>query len=101
MEQPTTEKDTVETRLQNEMMWDAGTEVSATIVVVGWQPDGSGPLWEPGSDVTVKSPMAMLDQALSIQSATYTQDSSSGSLTTLVCVSENALNGPKRKYYAG
>lgn len=95
MEQPTTKTDTVEKRAETELMWDAGTEVNATIVVYGWQPDGSGDLWEPGADVTVKSPMAMLDQVMRIQSVTYTQDNNGGSLTTLVCVNPWALKSPK------
>jgi prophage tail gpP-like protein len=96
MEEPTDKRDTVTKRMKAEQMWDRGTEMNVTVVVYGWQPDGSGALWEPGSDVYVKSPMALIDQKLSIQSVTYTQDNNSGSLTTLVCVGPDALK--KGKY---
>lgn len=99
MEQPTTNSDTVEKRAETEQTWDAGTEVTATVVVQGWQPGGgiggNNSLWEPGAAVTIKSPMAMLDQEMKIQSVTYTQDNNSGSLTTLVCVNPYALKDPK------
>lgn len=99
MEQPGADEDHVKTRLDNEQMWSAGTELNATVVVYGWQPDGSGDLWEPGSAVTVHSPMAMLvNQKMMLQSVTYTQDNNSGTTTTLVCVSENVLNGPKQNF---
>jgi prophage tail gpP-like protein len=84
-------------RADNESMWTEAQEVKATIVVQGWQPGGpsggSGELWQAGKDVKVTSHMAMIDQILSIQQVTYTQDSQSGSLTTLVCVAPWGLNG--------
>lgn len=98
MEQPDYDGSGVKKRLRSEQAWEIGAMFNATIVVYGWQPDGVGPLWEPGRYVTVKSPMAMLDDAMVIQSVTYTQDNNSGSLSTLVCVSENAFKGPKQSF---
>jgi hypothetical protein len=50
-------------------------------------------LWEPGKVVTVQSPMAMLnDITLSIRTVTFTQDSASGTLTTLDLVDPRMLN---------
>lgn len=98
-EQPTTEQTLVKTNAENAAMWQAGTEINATVVVYGWQINEGGPLWEPGSDVTVHSPMAMLNnQKMTLQSVTHTQDNNSGTQTTLLCVSENVLNGPPENF---
>ena len=43
---------------------------------------GTNELWRAGSDVSVNSPMAILDQVMKIRTATFTQDSR-GTLTTL------------------
>lgn len=91
-EQPVWTEDEVKKRLKNERMWTEAQQVQATIVVQGWKA-GTGKLWEPGQQVSVKSKMALIDQELAIQSATYTQDDASGTLTTLVCVAPSGLNG--------
>jgi hypothetical protein len=44
----------------------------------------------------VKSPMAMLNETLKIETATYTQDRESGTETTLVLKNPFALNGKGR-----
>jgi prophage tail gpP-like protein len=90
-EQPVWTEDEVKKRAKNEKMWTEQQRIQATFVVQGWT-SGTGRLWEPGSSVRVKSEMAMLDRELIIQSATYTQDNASGTLTTLLCVTPAGLN---------
>lgn len=81
-EQPVWNLGELADRAQNEAIWNDGTEIHASITVQGWfAPDGG--LWRTGNLVTVKSPMAMLNMALAIENATFTQDSTSGTLTTL------------------
>ena len=63
-EQPVWTEDEVKKRLKNERMWTEAQQVQATIVVQGWK-SGTGKLWEPGKQVSVKSKMALLDQELS------------------------------------
>ena len=91
-EQPVWTSDELKTRAKNEKMWTEAQQVQATFVVQGWK-SGTGKLWEAGADVSVKSKMAMINQDLSIQSATFTQDNNSGTLTTLLCVAPWGLNG--------
>jgi prophage tail gpP-like protein len=67
---------------QNEAVWSEGTAVQATITVQGWMMPGTNELWRAGSNVFVNSPMAILDQAMKIRTATFTQDSR-GTLTEL------------------
>jgi prophage tail gpP-like protein len=81
-EQPVWSKGEVCDRAKNEAIWHEGTIIEATITVQGWLRAGKA-LWHAGDDVLVKSPMAMLDQVLKIQTATFTQDRESGTLTTL------------------
>jgi len=69
-------------RAQAENQWHNGTKVEAHVTVHGWL-NGSGQLWTPGDDVNVRSPMAMLNQTLSIEMVTFTQDDKSGTTTTL------------------
>jgi prophage tail gpP-like protein len=54
-----------------------------TIVVQGWLKP-SGGLWHPGDMVHVTSPMLIVDEDLKLMSADFTQDSKSGTRTTLV-----------------
>ena len=44
---------------------------------------GTRELWRPGDKIYVKSPMAMLNQGLSLRTVTFTQDSEFGTRTTL------------------
>jgi prophage tail gpP-like protein len=69
-------------RAQHEAVWHEGTIIQATIVVQGWMRPGGG-LWQAGSDVTVSSPMAMLNMVMKIRTITFTQDRNTGTLTTL------------------
>lgn len=100
IEQPVWTQDEVKQRAKNEVMWTEAQQVQATFVVQGWK-TGDGKLWEPGKNVSVKSPMALLDMELTIQSVTYTQDDPSGTLTTLLCVAPWGLNSKSDFKVAG
>jgi len=96
IEAPVDSDEELKKHAYNTSRWAEGTKVQATIVTTGWQPGGpggGGELWEPGREVTVDSPMAMLTEPVRIQSVTFTQDNNSGSLSTLVCVAPWALQG--------
>jgi prophage tail gpP-like protein len=69
-------------RAKNEAVWHQGDEIHASITVQGWFAPRGG-LWRAGDMVRVDSPMAMLNMVLAIQNATFTQDTASGTLTTL------------------
>lgn len=84
-EQPVWGKAELAMRASNEAVWHEGTVLTATVTVQGWL-RSAGALWTPGDDVHVNSPMAMLNQVMKIQTATFTQDSQSGTLTTLELV---------------
>jgi prophage tail gpP-like protein len=90
-EQPVWTEKELKQRAKNEAMWTEAQQIQATFVVQGWK-SGTGKLWEPDTKVSVKSKMAMLDRELIIQSVTYTQDDSSGTLTTLLCITPSGLN---------
>jgi len=70
-------------RARYEAMWSEQDQITATITVQGWLRGGLNQLWRIGQMVRVKSPMAMLDMDLVINVATFTQDTRSGTLTTL------------------
>ncbi|KYK50050.1 hypothetical protein A1D31_22320 [Bradyrhizobium liaoningense] len=89
-EQPVKTQAELQNRAKNENIWHEGTKIQATIVVQGWLRDGSS-LWHAGDDVSVYSPMAMLNNNLTAQNVTFTQDNNSGSITTLDLVSPNLL----------
>jgi hypothetical protein len=55
------------------------------VTVQGWL-RAPGHLWTPGENVLIYSPMAMLAMAMKIRTATFTQDDSTGTTTTLECV---------------
>jgi prophage tail gpP-like protein len=94
IEHPVWTDDEVVRRCEMEQMWHEGQEIQITAVVQGWFTE-SGDLWEAGKDVNFESKMCMINDVLKIQTVTFTQDSRSGSLTTLLCVSPWSLNGKK------
>jgi prophage tail gpP-like protein len=67
---------------ENEAVWSEGTAIQATITTPGWLMPGTTQLWTAGDNVFVNSPMAILDNAMTIRTATFTQDQR-GTLTTL------------------
>jgi prophage tail gpP-like protein len=79
---PVHDQGELEEMAQNEAVWSEGTAVQATITVQGWMMPGTTQLWTAGDNVFVNSPMAILDQAMAIRTATFTQDQR-GTLTTL------------------
>lgn len=99
IEHPVRTDKEVERRCDMEQMWHEGQDIQVTVVVQGWFAQ-SGELWTAGDDVSFKSPMAMINGDLKIQTVTFTQDSQSGSLTTLLLVAPWGLNG-KRGFTRG
>jgi hypothetical protein len=97
-EQPVRGQPELCTRAQYEAQWHDGSVITATITVQGWLRPGKRDIWRVGDDVAVYSPMALLrtgdDRAVTmkIQTATFTQDSQSGTLTTLDLVLPWLLN---------
>ncbi len=89
-EQPVKTQAEVQARASNESIWHDYTQMQATIVTQGWLKDGVN-LWHAGDDVFVKSPMAMLNNTMKIQNCTFTQDSNTGTLTTLDVVMPGLL----------
>jgi hypothetical protein len=54
--------------------------------VQGWFNPITGRRWDPAQTVWVYSPKAMLNMTMVIEAVTFTQDSSTGTLTELKCV---------------
>jgi prophage tail gpP-like protein len=94
IEHPVQTDKEVERRCNMEQMWHEGQDIQITVVVQGWFTQ-SGQLWEAGEDVTFESKMAMINDTMKIQAVTFTQDSNSGSLTTLLVVPPFGLNGTR------
>jgi len=95
IEHPVKTQREVELRAYKEARW-SGVRIDADIVVYGWL-DPTGKLWQVGTEVTVDSPMVPIDQALSIETATFTQDSNSGTRTSLHLIEtwrNNTSGGP-------
>jgi prophage tail gpP-like protein len=90
-EQPVKSKAELNDRNHNEWKWAEMAKIYLTVVVQGWTYNGIN-LWEPGLSVWVYSPMCMLNQKMSIQRCTFTQDRNSGSQSTLDCVQPGMLN---------
>jgi prophage tail gpP-like protein len=91
-EQPVWSQEEMQERARNEAVWSEGKIIEAVIGVQGWKRP-SGDLWRVGETVMVISPMAPLNQAMTIQSATFSQDSETGTTTTLECVMPWLLRG--------
>ncbi len=91
-EQPVWTQAEVQDRARNESVWHEGDELQAIITVQGWK-RATGGLWRAGSNVHVRSPMAPLDQQMTIQSAIFSQDSAGGTTTQLECVPPWLLRG--------
>jgi len=81
-EQPMDEAE-AKKRAEFEKQWHEGPKYDLTIVVQGWLRGNTSALWQIGDNVRVKSPMCPLDNVFKIQTATFTQDRNSGTLTTL------------------
>jgi prophage tail gpP-like protein len=80
-------------RTDYEYSWSEASVLHVIVTVQGWKSDGGG-LWTPGKTVTVKSPMCPLNGVeLAIETATFTQDNASGTLTVLQLVLPSLLKG--------
>ena len=91
-EQPVWSKGELMARAHAEDRFTSGTYLTADVTVQGWLRGGIA-LWMPGDKVTVTSPMAMMNGTeMKIQSATFTQDRESGTLTQLHLVAPWLLN---------
>lgn len=85
-EHPVWTQHEVELRATHEDRY-AGMHIYADITTTGWLTrPGSGLLWPVGSKVRVDTPMGPLNDDLSIEVATFQQDSSEGTRTTLHCI---------------
>jgi prophage tail gpP-like protein len=83
----------VQKMAHNEAKWSDGTKIQASVVVQGWMQPGTNQLWRAGDNVSVWSPMAVINnQTLKIQTVTFTQDRNSGTETTLDLVVPWLLN---------
>jgi prophage tail gpP-like protein len=84
-EQPVKSMGELQSRAAFEARFREGTLIRAFVTVQGWLRDGTN-LWRAGDDVFVKSPMAMLNMVLKIQTATFQQDNHTGTTTVLELV---------------
>ena len=84
-EQPVWNAAEIAQRAKNESVWHEGTVINVNVTVQGWMMPGGG-LWRAGDLVAFVSPMTTLNMGLKIQNVTFTQDSQSGTLTTLELV---------------
>ena len=91
-EHPAYNQQEVELRNETERMWMEGAVMSVNVTVQGWKSD-SGGLWKPGNTVTIKAPMCPLEAEMTIWTATFMQDNSAGTLTTLEVVPPFMANG--------
>jgi prophage tail gpP-like protein len=97
-EQPVRNQGELCTRAEYEAQWHDGSVITATVTVQGWLRPGKNDIWRVGDDVAIYSPMALLHTGdgravtLKIQTATFTQDDKSGTLTTLDLVLPWLLN---------
>jgi prophage tail gpP-like protein len=92
-EQPVTGLDELAERAGFEKVWTEGAEIECHATVQGWFPPGSDDIWRVGANVYIKSPMALLDRTLKIQTATFTQDNNGGTQTDLELVLPSKLRG--------
>jgi len=86
IEHPVLTQPEVDLRARKEARY-AGLKIDADIIVYGWFSPYTGALWEVGTEVVVDSPMIPTDDIpgglLTIETATFTQDSNSGTRTSL------------------
>lgn len=78
-------------RSEYDALFNEGQLVTAQVTVQGWL-RGNTDLWRVGTCPHVWSPMMMVNQPLAIQEATFKQDNSSGTTTTLELVAPWFLN---------
>jgi prophage tail gpP-like protein len=79
-------------RARNESIWHEGDYLQAIIGVYGWKRP-SGGIWRTRQAIHVRSPKAILDATLMVQSAIFSQDGGGGTMTTLELVPPFLLRG--------
>lgn len=98
---PVRSQDELQEMANNEYKWSEGTRIVAVITVQGWFKPGTRELWRPREEYSVYSPMAMLTNGaggpivLKAKTVTFTQDSESGTQTTLELEQPWALNSDR------
>lgn len=90
-EQPVKGKGELDDRNKNEAKWREGAKIYITATVQGWTYDGVH-LYQPGMSLWVNSPMGPINQPMSIQRVTFTQDRNNGSQTSIDLVLPWMLN---------
>jgi prophage tail gpP-like protein len=89
-EQPVWTEAELQKRAESEALWHEGAVIEANITVQGWKKP-SGDLWRVGEVYKVISAMIALNEPLACETATFTQDRSAGTLTTLKMVRPELL----------
>jgi prophage tail gpP-like protein len=90
---PLWDKSVMQGRAASETSWMLEDYVTVYGTVQGWLKP-SGGLWVPAQEVVVTSPMLVMNGTkLTLKSATFSQDDSSGTRTVLEMCNANALNG--------
>lgn len=84
-EQPVWGEAELQARAESEALWHEGAVIEASITVQGWHKP-NGDIWRVGEVYKVVSPMGAINEPLACQEATFTQDRSSGTTTTLKMV---------------
>jgi prophage tail gpP-like protein len=82
----------VQKRARNESIWHEGDVLQAIVGVYGWRRP-SGGIWRTRQSIHVRSPKAILDATLMVQSAIFSQDGGGGTMTTLELVPPFLLRG--------
>jgi prophage tail gpP-like protein len=91
MEQTASQPKDVADHVKNVRKWHDGMLITAHVTVQGWLRDDVN-LWSTNENVFVKSPMALLEDVLTIERVTFTQDRATGTLTQIDLVSPWKVN---------
>jgi prophage tail gpP-like protein len=89
-EQPVWGEAELQKRAASEALWHEGAVIEVNITVQGWKKP-NGDLWRVGDVYMVTSPMISLNEPLGLETATFTQDRSQGTQTTLKLVRPELL----------
>jgi prophage tail gpP-like protein len=95
IEHPVWTQHEVDLRALKEARW-SGVRIEADVVVYGWL-DPSGNLWRVGTEVEFDSPMVPIHQPLTIDTATFMQDGTGATRTSLHLIEpwrNNTTGGP-------
>ncbi|WP_316197728.1 phage baseplate assembly protein [Bradyrhizobium sp. SZCCHNS2002] len=91
-----TDKDRARKRAQTRRDREAGNSLKASVTVQGFRDDG-GTLWEPGSLIFTQSQFLDVNKDMAIETVTWSQDRTDGSLSVLSLVDPRALGGSGAK----